>query len=152
MSNRRKRNTLAALAVAAAAAAPAQAQVVTKATHPNGEVAFVVDFEVKPGFEAEFERLSQRSAHCARLDPGNAVFEVHKVIGAERAYAYHIVWRSPEALQSHLQRPYTKELVAMFGRALARPLSESIRYIRDLAPPTRPPAAEGDPADDPVCR
>ncbi len=149
------RNAVAAasLAIAAGAAAlPAQAQVEIKPTHPNGEVSFIVDFEVKSGFGEEFETFSRRSALCARLDPGNIAFEIHKVIGAENRYLYYVIWRSPDALRSHLERPYTKALLGMFQRALARPLSESIRYITDMSPAVRPAPPAGDPFDNPTCR
>ncbi len=140
------------LLTAMSLATPAHAQVKAKPTNANGEVAFVVDFEVKPGSDEEFETYSKRSAVCARLDPGNVTFQVHKVVGAERRYLYYVVWRSPEALQSHLERPYTKALLGMFERSLAKPLSESIRYLGDLSPSARPAPVSGDPSDDQRCR
>lgn len=130
----------------------AVAQTDIKSTHPNGEVSVVFDFDVKPGFEAEFETFFKRSIKCARLDPGNVAFNIHKVVGTERQYLAHIIWKSPEAFHSHLQQPYTKQLLAMFGRTLTKPVSEGRRYISNLdpAPPKAP--AKGDPSDDPDCR
>lgn len=145
--------TLAAacLLFAATTFTPAQAQVEVKATHPSGAVSLVVDFEVKPGFEAEFESFFARSIQCARLDPGNAVFNVHKVAGAEGRYVAYNVWRSTDALKAHFQRPYTKALLEMQKRALAKPLTESLRFISPLDPARLAAPVQGDPSDNPRC-
>jgi quinol monooxygenase YgiN len=138
--------TSAALALTLAASA-AHAQSPVAATHPNGEVALVVDFEVKTGFEEEFERYFARSTTCSRLEPGNVAFNVHKVVGAPGRYVLYEIWRSPAALESHFQRPYTIALFQMFDRALVRPVSEGgLRYIGELAPARRSAPVAGDPS------
>ncbi|CAH2400604.1 putative quinol monooxygenase [Mesorhizobium ventifaucium] len=53
----------------------AMAQIVLQPS-PNSEVALVVNFEVKPGAEAEFEQVFHRSVTCSRLEPGNITFNV----------------------------------------------------------------------------
>jgi len=120
---------------------------------PNGEVALVVYFEVKPGAEAEFEEVFRRSVTCSRLEPGNVFFNVHKVFGAERSYVLYEVWRDEAALKSHFERPYTIALFTMFERNLARPLSEGgLKFVQDLHPQTRPAPSDTDPNTCADCR
>lgn len=141
------------LLTASAATLPAHAQMDIKPTHPNGEVTLVVDFDVKPGFEAEFESFFKKSTKCSRLEPGNIAFDIHKVVNAERRYVLYEVWRSTDALKSHFERPYTKALFAMFDRALTKPVTAGgLRFIGDLAPAQRVAAVTGDPTTDPDCR
>ncbi|MCB5206806.1 putative quinol monooxygenase [Methylovorus mays] len=122
---------------------------------PTGEVALVVNFDVKPGAEAEFEKVFQRSVTCSRLEPGNVTFNVHKVLGAERSYVLYEIWRNKEALDSHFERPYTKALFAMFEQNLARPLTEGaggLNFVADLAPAPRPAPVTTDPTSVAECR
>lgn len=134
-----------------AQAAAAQAPVAP--THPNGEVALVVDFEVKRGFEDEFERYFALSTTCSRLEPGNIAFNIHKVTGATGRYVLYEIWRSPQALEEHFQRPYTIALFQMFDRALVRPVTEGgLRFISDLDPARRAAPVAGDPVDREECQ
>jgi len=120
---------------------------------PNGEVALVVNFEVKPGFETEFEEVFRRSVTCSRLEPGNVIFNVHKVFGAERSYVLYEVWRDEAAVKSHFERPYTIALFAMFERNLALPLSEGgLKFVQDLDPQPRSVPATTDPNSCAECR
>lgn len=145
--------TLLAIAALTAIALPGAAQVPVSATHPNGEVVLVVDFEVKPGFEAKFETAFARSTHCSRLEPGNVTFNIHRVVESPGHYVLYEVWRSTGALESHFQQPYTVALFAMFDRALVRPVTEGgLRYLGDLDPADRSPPVASDPASDPRCR
>jgi quinol monooxygenase YgiN len=120
---------------------------------PNGEVTLVVNFEIKPGTEMEFEQAFRRSVTCSRLEPGNIAFNVHKVYGSERSYILYEIWRSEAAVNSHFAQPYTKALFAMFDRNLIRPLSESdLRFVIDLNPATRSAPAKTNPASRADCR
>lgn len=134
-------------------ASSAVAQEPIRATHPNGEVALVVDFEVKPGFETEFETAFGRSTRCSRLEPGNVSFNIHRVIDTPGRYVLYEIWRSPEALESHFQQSYTVALFSMFDHALVRPISEGgLRFIGDLDPASRPAPSDTDPAGAAECR
>ncbi|MDX2266217.1 MAG: antibiotic biosynthesis monooxygenase family protein [Hyphomicrobiales bacterium] len=142
---------LAGLAVSGVAAAEDKA----RATHPNGETALVVEFDVKPGSEADFEDALRRLAVCAQRDPGAIVFNAHKVRGQPGRYTLYEIWRSPEALMAHWRRPYVKNLLKTADIALAKPAAEGgimRRFISELAPAARTPPVPGDPADDPDCR
>jgi quinol monooxygenase YgiN len=154
ISDYRRMIAAGAFVAALLVAAPgALAQINIAATSPNGETALVVDFEVKPGAEAEFEQTFLKSARCSRLEPGNIVFNIHRVVGQERRYVLYEIWRSPEALSAHFERPYTKALFAMFDRALDRPVTEGgLRFIGDLSPASRPAPVGGDPAAVAECR
>lgn len=120
---------------------------------PNGEVALVVHFEVKPSAEAEFESVFHRSVTCSRLEHGNITFNVHKILGTERSYILYEVWRNEAALNSHFARPYTVALFSMFDRNLARPLSEGgLRFVQDLDPLPRSTPATTDTTSHAECR
>lgn len=120
---------------------------------PNGEVTLVVNFEVKPGAEEEFEKVFQRSVTCSRLEPGNITFNVHKILGSERSYVLYEIWRNEAAVKSHFARPYTVALFSMFDRNLARPLSEGgLRFVQDLQPQKRSAPAKTEPTSLAQCR
>jgi quinol monooxygenase YgiN len=120
---------------------------------PNGEVTLVVYFEVKPGAEAEFEEVFRRSVTCARLEPGNILFNVHKVFGCERDYVLYEIWRDQAAVKSHFARPYTINLFAMFERNLVRPLSDGgLKFVQDLDPQPRSAPSATDPNQCAECR
>lgn len=149
-----KKLALAAVVAAGAtlSSQPAEAEIALHPS-PNGEVALVVDFDVKPGAEAEFERVFQRSATCSRLEPGNITFNVHKVIGTGRGYVLYEVWRSEDALKSHFARPYTVALFSMFDRDLTHPITDGgLNFVQDLAPLHRAEPANTDPTALAECR
>ncbi len=123
---------------------------ITVQPSPNGEVAIVVNFEAKPGAEAEFERVFHRSVTCSRLEPGNITFNVHKILGSERSYVLYEIWRNEGALNSHFARPYTVALFAMFDRDLVTP--QGLRFAQDLAPQPRSAPATTDPNSLAECR
>jgi quinol monooxygenase YgiN len=120
---------------------------------PNGEIALVVNFEVKPGTEAEFEKIFRRSVTCSRLEPGHITFNVHKILGTERSYVLYEIWRNEDAVNSHFARPYTVALFSMFDRNLARPLSEGgLKFVQDFDPQPRTAPAGTDPTSLAECR
>ncbi|MBW1248759.1 antibiotic biosynthesis monooxygenase [Pseudomonas tolaasii] len=152
--NSLKKYSLGALIAATAfiSSQAAMAEIVLQPS-PNGEVALVVNFEVKPGAEAEFEKVFRRSVTCSRLEPGNITFNVHKILGTERNYVLYEVWRNEAAVNSHFARPYTVALFSMFDRNLARPLSEGgLRFVQDLQPEARKAPAKTEPASVAECR
>jgi len=149
-----KKYSLGALIAATAfiSSQAAMAEIVLEPS-PNGEVALIVNFEVKPGTEAEFEKVFRRSVTCSRLEPGNITFNVHKILGTERNYVLYEVWRNEAAVNSHFARPYTVALFSMFDRNLARPLSEGgLRFVQDLQPEVRKAPAKTEPASVAECR
>lgn len=152
--NSLKKYSLGALMAATAfiSSQAAMAEIVLQPS-PNGEVALVVNFEVKPGTEEEFEKVFRRSVTCSRLEPGNITFNVHKILGTERSYVLYEVWRNEAAVNSHFARPYTVALFSMFDRNLARPLSEGgLRFVQDLQPEARKAPAKTEPASVAECR
>ncbi len=152
--NSLKRHVLGTLVAATAfiSSPTAFAQVALQPS-PNGEVTLVVNFEVKSGAEAEFEKVFRRSVTCSRLEPGNVTFNVHKILGAERSYVLYEIWRDDIAVKSHFARPYTVALFSMFERNLARPLSEGgLRFVQDLQPQARTAPATTDPTSLAECR
>jgi quinol monooxygenase YgiN len=142
-----------ALAAVTLTTAQANAQMKIEATSPNGETTLVVDFEVKPGSEAEFEKAFRLSARCSRLEPGNVVFNFHKVRDQSGRYVLYEIWRSPEALKSHFERPYTKALFKMFETALVKPVTEGgLRFIGEIEPDKRAAPVAGDPSTVAECK
>lgn len=105
---------------------------------PNGEVALVVSFDVKPEAIAEFESVFARSVELSRKEPGNVFFNIHKVQDTDNQYVLYEVWRDTTALDSHFAEPYTKDLFAMFDRNLTKPITEGgLRFVADLHPEPR---------------
>ncbi len=131
----------------------ATAQMKIEATSPNGETTLVVDLEVKPGFETEFEQAFRLSARCSRLEPGNVAFNFHKERDKSGRYVLYEIWRSPAALTAHFDRPYTKALFKMFDRALVKPVTEGgLRFISEIEPANRPAPVTDDPSSVPECK
>jgi quinol monooxygenase YgiN len=123
------------VAVAGAPSASAQLKIQPSA---NGEVVLVVDLEVKPTMEAEFLRAFQRSVLCTRMEPGNVIFNLHKVHGSERRYVLYEVWRSEQALNTHFETPYTKALFATFDKTLSQPVTAGgLRFLAEIDPAPR---------------
>jgi len=151
--NSLKKHVLGLVAAAAALSSCGAMAEIPLQPSPNGEVALVVNFEVKPGSEAEFEKIFQRSVTCSRMESGNILFNVHKVLGTERGYVLYEVWRNEAAVKSHFARPYTVALFSMFDRDLVHPLSEGgLRFVQDLQPQKRSAPAPVDPGYLPECR
>ncbi|MGC3991655.1 MAG: putative quinol monooxygenase [Chthoniobacteraceae bacterium] len=132
-----KKYTILALAAAAAACFSTQSAKAEIPLQPaaNGEVTLVVDFDVKPAAEAEFEAYFRRSVTGARQEPGNILFNVHKVIGSEHSYVLYEIWRNKDAVKFHFAQPYTVELFKMFDRDLTHPLE--LHFLQDLDPQPR---------------
>ncbi len=134
-------------------AIPAHAQIEVEPTHENGEVSVIVEFVVKAGLQSELEAHLKRSIECSRREPGNISFDVHRVVDEDRRYVLYEVWRSPDALRAHFERPYTKALFAAFDRTLTGPVTEGgLRFIGDLYPELRRAPAVGGPEANPDCR
>ncbi len=134
-------------------AIPAQARIDVEPTHENGEVSVIVEFVAKVGLQSELEAHLKRSIECSRREPGNISFDVHRVVGEDRRYVLYEVWRSPDALRAHFERPYTKTLFAAFDRILTEPVTEGgLRFIGDLYPQPRQAPAVGGPEANPDCR
>jgi quinol monooxygenase YgiN len=123
------------IAVAASGAAAGDAK------PADGDVAMIFNLSVKPDAQIEFEQTFRTTAHCARLEQGNVAYDMYKVRDQERQYVFYEVWRSPQALSSHMQQPYTKTLMSVLDRTLERPAKESLRFINDLSPAPRPDRA-----------
>ncbi|UFP93680.1 putative quinol monooxygenase [Gloeobacter morelensis] len=139
----------------AAAGSPAVAQEKAQATSPNGETALLVEFDVKPGSEAEFEQALAILTRCAKLDPGAIVFNAHKVRDQAGRYTLYEIWRSPEALMSHWRRPYVKNLLKTAERTLAKPIANGgivRRFISEIEPAKRSAPVTGDPSSVTECR
>jgi quinol monooxygenase YgiN len=110
---------------------------------------------VKPGSEAEFEQALRRLAICARRDPGVIMFNAHRMHDQRGRYMLYELWRSPQALLAHWQRPYVKNLLALADTALLKPPTDGgidRRYVSELNPAVRAPPSQGDPAEHAGCR
>jgi quinol monooxygenase YgiN len=141
-----------AICAAICAVPTASAQIKIKPS-ANGEVVLVVDFEVKPAMEAEFLQAFKRSVLCSRLEPGNVMFNVHKVHDSERRYVLYEVWRSEQALNTHFEKPYTKALFATFDKTLSKPVTEGgLRFLAEIDPAPRSTPVTSEPASRSECR
>lgn len=117
---------------------------------PNGEVAIIANLEVKFGSEEDFEKASQLSIKCTRLEPGNVDFAIYKIAGGTGSnYIMYEVWRNKAALQSHFVQPYTQALFGKFKQDLSAP--PAMKFVVDLAPLPRPKHAKVDPKTSSDC-
>jgi quinol monooxygenase YgiN len=121
-------------------------------TNDRGETSFMIDIRLKPGTEDEFETVVLRAVRCSRLEPGNIMFNIHKIYGTTGRYMLYEVWRTQQQLRDHLARPYAKRLYALLNQSLEKPLSESLAFMGDFAPDIRLDPIASDPNRMADCR
>lgn len=120
---------------------------------PNGEITVLANLEVKPGAEEDFEKAMRLSARCSRLEPGNVTFEIYKILDGNKAtYSIHEVWRTKAFMVSHVGRPYAQAVFAAWGRDLAKPPTDGMKFAADLEPAHRSKPAKTDPKSVAECR
>lgn len=133
-------------------AAPAPAQNPIEPS-PNGEVSVLIEFQVKSGKEDEFEKVFRQTVVCARLEPGNIIYNFHKVIGEPLHYVLYEQWLSVDAVEKHLARNYMKPLFAALDRDLDNPTTDRKRhFLSDMQAATRKEPANTDPSSVAGCR
>jgi quinol monooxygenase YgiN len=107
--------------------APIKAQV----KDHNAPFTLIVEFKVKPDQAKAFKKLIRQAVTNTRKEPGNAVYSTHADTKDENTIVFTEVWRSMEALQSHVGQEYTKALLGS-----AKDMCEAEPTIRVLLPLT----------------
>lgn len=95
-------------------------------------VDLIVVFEVKNGEQQKFVHQFQKSVEHSRTEPGNILFHFHKVKGKDKKYVLYERWRDQAALDTHFEKPYTKELFEIFKIALTKPVEESLNFVTEI--------------------
>jgi quinol monooxygenase YgiN len=76
-------------------------------------LALVVRFTVRPGAEADFDRLVVRTTAAIRAhEPGTVLYAVHAVDGAPRERIFYELYRDRAAFTDHEAQPHTRRFLA----------------------------------------
>lgn len=103
--------------------------------HPlstDNPVDLVVLFKIKEGMQKKFVQQFHKSIQNSRPEIGNIAFHFHEVQGDSTKFVLYERWRNQEALNSHFEQPYTKELFELFKIALDKPVAESLNFIIEI--------------------
>lgn len=74
--------------------------------------AVVVRFTVRPGCEADFDKLVARTAAGIRAhEPGTLVYACHTVNGAPRERIFYELYRDRAAFSDHEAQPHTRRFL-----------------------------------------
>lgn len=99
------------------------------------EVDLFVFFEVKDGEQERFKKQFEKSVKNSRPEAGCIAFHIHKVKGNETQFVLYERWKNQTAFDFHLAQSYTKELFEMFKIALAKPVDQSLVFLKDQVKP-----------------
>ena len=73
---------------------------------------FIATLKIKPGREAEFERLQQElSAETHRAEPDCAVYDVIRHRDRKNTYVVYARFKNEAAFQLHMKAPFHDRLV-----------------------------------------
>ncbi|HUI58928.1 MAG TPA: antibiotic biosynthesis monooxygenase family protein [Steroidobacteraceae bacterium] len=82
---------------------------------------FIAKLVVRPGMEAEFERLQRELSQLTHdNEPDAAVYDVIKHRTEPSTYVVYGRWRSEAAFQAHMKAPFHDRLVPPILASLAR--------------------------------
>lgn len=98
------------------------------------EVIVTLKLRFRPGTIAEALDRIVPIAAMTREEPGNIEFNVFRARDDDDQLVIFERWVNQAALERHWQEDYTKEVLAIFERDLAAPLSErdDVTYLRDM--------------------
>lgn len=102
---------------------------------PEGDdkpINLFVFFEVKEGRQQQFIDQFAKSVENSRSEPGNIHFHFHKVLGQPNNFVLYERWRNQEVLDTHFEKPYTKELFTLFETVLYKPVIEDLHYVVEI--------------------
>jgi quinol monooxygenase YgiN len=75
--------------------------------------ALVVRLTVRPGCEADFDKLAARTTAGIRAhEPGTLVYTCHTVNGAPRERIFYELYRDRAAFSDHREQPHTRRFLA----------------------------------------
>lgn len=84
--------------------------------------ALVVRFDIRPGTEAEFDRLVEvTTARIRAEEPGTLLYLCHRVKDEPTARVFYELYRDDEAFKAHEVQPHVREFHAQREPMMARP-------------------------------
>lgn len=93
--------------------------------------ALVVRFDVRPGSEADFDRLvATTTARIRAEEPGTLLYLCHTVRGQPGARIFYELYRDNAAFQAHEVQPHIKEFHAQREPYMAGP--ERVEFLDRL--------------------
>lgn len=96
---------------------------------PDEATDLIVVFTVKEGMQERFMEQFRYSAQNSRPEPGCVAFHIHSVKDRPNTFVLYERWENREALDSHFEQPYTRELFTLFEEVLDKPVEESLEFI-----------------------
>ena len=99
------------------------------ASSPSEEIRLIVNVELKPDTDAQFEKEMELALQKNRAEDGNVSFEFFKVQGSVGKYFFVERWKNQAALDWHMEQNYTRDLFDMFAKTLSYPLSDAHKHI-----------------------
>jgi quinol monooxygenase YgiN len=122
----RFRMTTAALALCLIGTANAQAPNGSAPTAAAGPAptTFVVTFKIKPGRNAEFEKvMATLQAALVKSEPGNLYYDLYLPAADSQVYVLIEHYRDADAVQAHGKDPHTQQMATAIKDLLDGPLS-----------------------------
>ena len=72
----------------------------------------VARFTLKPGKEAEFDRLTAEAAEGIRAhEPGTLFYATHRMVEAPSSRVFYELYRDRSAFEAHLKQPHVQRLL-----------------------------------------
>ena len=84
--------------------------------------ALVVRFDLRPGTEADFDRLVEDTTAGIRTEePDTLLYLCHRVQGGPAARVFYELYRDREAFQAHEEQPHVKAFLREREQYMAGP-------------------------------
>jgi quinol monooxygenase YgiN len=81
----------------------------------------VIQIAVKPGAEEKFEAAAAKAAKASAGDEGCLTYEFSRNLEQPGHYVLVERWTGLAALRKHLDKPHTKQILAVFGELTTDP-------------------------------
>ena len=94
----------------------------TSAPAAAAPTTFVVRFKIKPGRNADFEKVMKTlQSQLGAAEPGNVYYDLYLPSADSQTYVLIEHYRSAEAVKAHGQDPHTKEMASALKDLLDGP-------------------------------
>ena len=130
-----------ALTVSGSLLSSANAQAPAPATAPSGPAptCFVVRFKIKPGKNAEFEKLIAKvQASLPSSEPGNIYYDLYQPSGEPQTYVIIEHYKNAQAVTAHGQDKAVKDMFVGLKDVLDGPQQQAIQADRLVLVSSKP--------------
>ena len=129
-----------ALTVSGLLPASAKAQAPAPAAAPGpAPTCFVVRFKIKPGKNAEFEKLIAKvQASLPSSEPGNIYYDLYQPTGEPQTYVIIEHYRNAQAVTAHGQDQAVKDMFTGLKDVLDGPQQQAIQADRLVLVSSKP--------------